>query len=122
MVQKRIIFGMSFFGGLGALQVILGSFKRCSLRHCGLPDCRLPMHVTTLNLVLGPRLYVPNALLGILWNSKTLKTICFSLFLETHLFAALELLLALRGGAVLARLGPIWDPKGTPKEGSALYE
>ena len=68
MVQKSVISGISFFGGLGALQVTLGS-------------------------LLG----LPKALLGGLWTPKTLKNLMMSWrFLGRHLFAALELWMALR--------------------------
>ena len=61
MVQTRAIFGISFFEDFGDLQVTLGS-------HLGLPK----------------------ALLGVLSTSKTLKKHVVSLFLERHLFAALD--------------------------------
>ena len=59
---------ISFFRGLGALQVTLRKASAAS-----------------------------KTVLGSLWTSQTFKKYGFARFLGRHLFAALELLLALRG-------------------------
>ena len=80
------------FGGLGALQVPLGS-------------------------LLG----LPEPLLGGLWTPKTLKNSCFFWFFERHLFAALELLKPLWEPSWRARgrsetqNGAQKDPQNGPK-------
>ena len=76
---------MSFFSGLGALQVPLGS-------------------------LLG----LPKALLGGLWTSKTLKNCRFFKVFRKPPFRCFGALDG-SSGAVLAGPGPIWDPKVNQK-------
>ena len=68
-------------------------------------------------MTLGSLLELPKALLGGLSTPKTLKTNSFAWFLGRHLFAALELLMALRGLSWHAqdRSGTQEGPKSYPK-------
>ena len=98
-VQTHVIFTISFFRGPGALQVTLGN-------------------------LLG----LPKALLGVLRASKTFKNIMLLKVFERHLFAALELLMALRGQSCHARgrsgtkKGPQKAPKSGPKVVQKLFK